>query len=275
MLKDITVVVATHKQAPMPDDPMYLPLFVGAANRFDENGEPIDYGYARDDTGDNISKLNGGFGTQTALYWLWKNIDSEYKGLVHYRRYFVSRRSDKTNSDMISAAIKYEQIKPLLGRYKVFVPKKRHYVIESVYSHYAHTFDASHLDIARDVIEEKSPDYLDAFDAVMKRDWGHMFNMMILQRDLMDDYCSWLFDILFETYNRVDKTNLKTDFDKRFCGRISERLFNVWLQKKVMDGTLTKSDICELYIIENVNWPLKIRNFLSAKFLNKKYTASA
>ena len=101
-----------------------------------------------------------------------------------------------------------------------------------------------------------------------------MFNMMILRTDLMDDYCSWLFNILFQAVERIDKTNLSA-FDSRFCGRISEILFDVWLENKIETGIVKKSEIKELPYIENVNWNYKLKVFLSAKFLHKKYGASS
>lgn len=272
MQKDITIVVATHKKSPMPSDSMYLPLHVGAAGKTDESGAPLDFGYTRDDTGDNISIKNSNFGTQTGLYWLWKNVDSEYKGLVHYRRFFVGRNADK--NDMVGSVITYDEIKPMLGKYKIFTPKKRRYFIETLYSHYAHTHEEEHFRIVRDIIKNEIPEYLQAYNTVLKRRWGYMFNMMILQKDLMDDYCSWLFKILFEAYERIDKTGMSA-FDSRFCGRISEILFDVWIQNKIETGKVKKSEIKELPYMEDVNWSYKIKAFLSAKFLKKKYGRSS
>ena len=134
MNKEITIVVATHKYSPMPTDRMYLPLQVGAAINKDNKGQLIDLGFAKDNTGDNISDKNPFFGTQTALYWAWKNLDCDYKGLVHYRRYFVGENRKK--DDMLGSVITYDEIKPQLCKYKVFVPKKRWYVIETLQSHY-------------------------------------------------------------------------------------------------------------------------------------------
>ena len=96
---NIKIIVATHKQYRMPEDSIYLPLQVGAEGKTDSEGKPLDFGYQKDNTGDNISELNWCFGTQTALYWAWKNLSADYTGLVHYRRYFLSRKPGK-NEDM-------------------------------------------------------------------------------------------------------------------------------------------------------------------------------
>lgn len=268
---DIKIVVATHKKYEMPDDEMYFPLHVGAEGKKDEKGNSLDYSYVKDNTGDNISEKNFCFGSQTGLYWAWKNLDAEYIGLVHYRRHFLYRKSNKKKG--IQGAIKKSELEPMMKKYKVFVPKKRRYYIETVYSQYAHTLDGSHFDISRDIISEKCPEYLKAFDIVMNRTYGNMFNMMIMSKEMINDYCSWLFEILFELENRIDMTNL-TSFEKRFCGRVSERLYNVWLEYQIETGKLRKDEIKELPYMENVNWFKKIKSFLMAKFFNKKYGAS-
>lgn len=79
-----TIIVATHKPYWVPDDPMYLPVQMGHAVH------PA-CGYIGDDTGDNISERNANFCELTGLYWAAHNIDSDYIGIVHYRRYFARR----------------------------------------------------------------------------------------------------------------------------------------------------------------------------------------
>ena len=271
-MKDIRIIVCTHKKTSMPKDKMYIPLLVGATIRKDENGNKVDYGYTTDDTGENISKLNNIFGTQTGLYWMWKNTNYEYSGLVHYRRYFILKK--KKNKDMIELAIKYNEIEPMLSKYKIFVPKKRYYIIETLRSHYNHAHGNEQLNIVEDVINEKYPDYLNSFNKVMNRRWGYMFNMMIMKRNYLEDYCSWLFDILFEVNDRLDKTNM-SEFDLRFGGRISERLLDVWLEYQIEKKKIKKSEIKEQKYIEDVNWTFKIKSFLKAKFLHTKQTKSS
>lgn len=78
----IVMIVAAHKAYRMPEDPMYLPLHVGKA------GKSLELGFQGDDTGDNISEKNPEYCELTGLYWAWKNLDADYIGLSHYRRYF-------------------------------------------------------------------------------------------------------------------------------------------------------------------------------------------
>lgn len=277
MSEDIKIIVAAHKKCEMPKDKAYLPLHVGAEGKFDKDGSPLDLGFTKDNTGENISDKNANFGTQTGLYWAWKNLDARYKGLVHYRRYFVGENVSKkkiNKKNMIASVITYDELMPMLDKYKVFVPKKRYYYIETLLSHYAHTHDKEHFAIAGRVIKKDCPEYMDAFKRVLNRKWGYMFNMMILREDLMDDYCSWLFNILFKVYNKVDKTNM-SDFDSRFCGRVSEILFDVWLERKIESGEVKKEEVKELPYVEDVNWSYKVKVFLRAKFFHKKYGASS
>lgn len=81
---NIKILIAAHKQYWMPNDPVYLPLHVGAEGK-------QDLGYTQDNTGDNISAKNPNFCELTGLYWAWKNLDADYVGLVHYRRYFTRK----------------------------------------------------------------------------------------------------------------------------------------------------------------------------------------
>lgn len=266
----VKIIIACHKKYQMPIDEMYIPLHVGAEGKKDNNGNVLDLGYIKDNTGDNISKLNSSFCELTGLYWAWKNLDADYIGLVHYRRHF-SMKNKKGFGNVLS----YEDLKPYLGNVRVFVPKKRKYYIESIYSHYAHTHYAVHLDETRKIISEKYPSYLQNYDKVIKQTYGYMFNMMIMDKSLIDEYCAWLFDILFELQKRMDKQELSA-FQGRFYGRVSEIIFNVWLDQRIQSGFISKNEVKEIPCIhmEKINWWKKGTAFLKAKFFGKKYEGS-
>ncbi len=86
--KEVKIIIATHKKYKMPTDNMYLPLHVGAEGKKDKDGIELNLGYIKDNTGENISELNSSFCELTGLYWAWKNLNSDYIGLAHYRRHF-------------------------------------------------------------------------------------------------------------------------------------------------------------------------------------------
>ena len=73
-----------------------------------------------------------------------------------------------------------------------------------------------------------------AFERLKTRRSAHMFNMMILKREHLDAYCTWLFDILFELERRVDASAYDA-FHARFFGRVSELLLDVWLEQNPLN----------------------------------------
>lgn len=264
------VIVATHKKYRMPTDSLYLPLCVGAEGKEKSSGNNTGTDFMKDNTGENISELNPFFCELTGLYWAWKNLNEDYIGLVHYRRHF-----SMNNKSGYANILKYEELSPFLGKVKIFLPNKRRYYIETLYSHYKHTHYANQLDVTRKIIEEKCPSYVASYDTIIKHTYGYMFNMMIVEKSLLNEYCTWLFDILFELDKRIYTNNLNT-FQKRYLGRISEIIFNVWLEQKLKDGEINKDEIMEIpYIhMEKINWLKKGKAFLKAKFLGKKYAGS-
>lgn len=267
----IQIVIATHKKYRMPKSKLYLPLHVGAIGK-----ESL--GYVRDDTGDNISIKNPYFCELTGLYWAWKNLDCDYVGMVHYRRYFtvknyVSLRKCRGNiREKMKCILNEDELSKLLKKYDIIVPRKRKYIIETLYSHYSHSHYAEHLDLTRKVILEKYQEYLPAFDKVMESRSGHMFNMFIMKKKLMDQYCAWLFDILFELEEQID-IEMLSPFQGRLYGRISEIIFNTWLIQQVEMNKYKVKTIDYLYM-EPINMKKKIEAFLKAKFFHKKYESS-
>ena len=262
-MKNIKILVATHKKYKMPSDTnMYLPIHVGCEGK-------KNLGFQGDNSGENISDLNPYYCELTGLFWAWKNLECDYLGLVHYRRYFTKITKGYNESINIDDVILNRfEVEKLLENSEVIVPKKRKYYIETLYSHYAHTLDASHLDLARKMIEQKNPEYLASFDKVMKQRSGYMFNMFIMKKELADSYFTWLFSILDDMYGCMDLSEL-TPFEARLFGRVSELLFNVWLTKH----SLMPKEVPFMYM-GKVDLLKKINSFLMAKFFGKKYGQS-
>lgn len=263
---DITVAVATHKEYRMPIDGVYMPLQVGRALH-----PNVDLGMTCDNTGDNISQLNAQYSELTGLYWMWKNCDADYQGLVHYRRHFAKNDSAKRHGDeneRFSCIAGKQDYARLLDTCEIIVPERRNYYIETVYSHYEHTMQEGQLDATRSIIAQTNSDYLDAFDAQMNKTSAHLFNMFVMRKDLINEYCSWMFPIIGELAKHIDSSSYSV-FEMRFPGRISEILFDVWLETN-------HYPYVEMPIIspEPVDWIKKGSGFLMAKFVGKKYVKS-
>ncbi len=269
---NIKIIIATHKKYQMPKDEMYLPVHVGAKGKKNEDGKELDLGYIKDCIGDNISEKNPFYCELTGLYWAWKNLDADYIGLAHYRRHFKGNNKSKNRFECI---LSQKEAEELISKYKVIVPNKRKYYIETLYSHYSHTHYAEQLDLTRSIIQDFYPEYVNVYDTVVKQTYGYMFNMMIMEKTLVDEYCTWLFCILEELEKRIGTPDLSA-FQMRFYGRVSEIIFNVWLVYQVNSGRLNAADIKEIPCIhmERINWIKKGTAFLKAKFISRKYEGS-
>ena len=257
-MKSVKIIVATHKKYQMPSDEVYLPLHVGAYGK-----ESI--GYKRDDEGDNISSKNPFFCELTGLYYAWKNVKADYIGLVNYRRYLTLER---VKEDKFNNILTKSQVQELIKENDIILPNMRNYYIENLYDHYKHTMYVEPLDETRKIISKKYPEYLAEFDKLHERKTAHMFNMFVMRKDILNDYCTWLFDILFELEKKFK--NKKYDaFHSRFYGRISELLLDVYINTNNLKYK-------EIYFMdmEKVNWAKKGTSFLKAKFLGKKYDKS-
>ena len=246
---NIRIIVATHKEYAMPSDPMYLPMQVGASLH---DSLP----YTPDNTGDNISSRNPSFCELTGLYWAWKNLDADVIGLCHYRRHFsLQQKGDKWSRILTGA-----QADRLFHKTAVILPKKRNYFIETGYSQYAHAHHEQDLIVTRSILERHYPAYVSAFDLTLKRTAGHRFNMFIMKRDLLDQYCTWLFDVLFRLEQELDISSY-SDNDKRVFGFVAERLLDVWIETNQIS-------YCEIPVLhmESQHWLKKGTSFLLRKF---------
>ena len=255
---NIKIIIATHKPYWMPDDPMYLPVHVGAAGK-----ESI--GYQRDDERENISEKNANYCELTGLYWAWKNLKADYIGLAHYRRHFSNgnHRGDKTNRVLTEKELSGIIESGGKEGIQIFLPNPRNYWIETNYSQYAHAHHSIDLDTTKEILVERYPEYLKAWENSMKRTKGHRFNMFIMQQDKLNEYCSWLFDVLFELEKRLDISTYDKN-DSRVFGFVSERLLDIWIETK---GYKYKK--LPYVFMEDQNWLVKGGNFIKRKFLKK------
>ena len=284
-MNKIALFVSCHKPCEVLNNDIVRPIQVGSAI----NGR-LDAFSLHDDDGDNISDKNRMYCELTAQYWAWKNYDADYYGFMHYRRYFsfsdVKYKEDGygnirlpyikkeyvnklgLDEDTIQRAISSVDVVSVAAE-DVF----QLYGTHSVYEHYKNSphHHIADLDLIVEIIKGKYPQYSDITQRYLSGRSAYFCNMFVLKRDLFFSYCEWLFDILGKMEPYFDVSN-KSAFEKRLYGRVSEILFNVWLDYQMGQGMKIREVKC--IHMEKINWIKKGSSFLKAKFIGKKYEES-
>ena len=232
-MKKTTIFICAHKEVPLPQHPFFLPIQAGAALH-----EQI-ADYQADDEGENISIKNPHFCELTCHYWAWKNLKNvEIIGLNHYRRYFdFTRKWPQFSADkhfistdlFLKQDYQFPDLEELLEKYDIILPTARHWRVSNT-QQYNDYHIAKDWETLRQIIKERSPQYIPAFEKTM--DYSNKsvgYNMFITHWKHFDAYSEWLFEILFEVERRVPP--IDDPIQSRIYGYMSERLINVFCEQ--------------------------------------------
>ncbi len=256
-MKKLHMMIAFHKEYFNIDTEAFSPLHVGAGL------STASLGIDRDDTGTHISHKNRNYCELTGLYWMWKNIDAEYYGLMHYRRYFTAPRrgarhlvseldflrkkiksrlsksyklSRNTLSRIDSPRRARKQIDNLelyleknLEKYDILFPEPILYRVP-IKSRYAAFHRIDDLELLRSIIRDETPENLESFDDTMEENLLYPYNMFVMKSEFFHEYASLLFRVLFalETSITLDPDDA---YQARVFGFLSERLLGVYLKQ--------------------------------------------
>ena len=222
------VYVITHKayKSKVKKNKIYTDLLVGAVKN---DNDSLPANMLKDNTGDNISIKNKSFCELTGLYWMWKNSKEDIIGLEHYRRYLVKDTKNKNllDEDTIRKDLQVNDIilpEPLIYGGKLSAGK-------TAARWFGDCHDPLVWTLCRDIVVDNYAEYLKDFDWFSYQLKGYCFNMFIANKKLIDEYCEWLFPILFNLESKVDISKYDS-YNQRMFGFVSERLFNVWLHHK-------------------------------------------
>ncbi|MCI8362973.1 MAG: DUF4422 domain-containing protein [Clostridia bacterium] len=139
-----------------------------------------------DDMGENISEKNMSFAEMTAMYWIWKNAPStKYKGLCHYRRHFVmnEKQAEELERNNIDVVLTTPRL-VLNGIKEMFLSDTP--VKEDVFENMMNSLQ----DMAGNTYADYAKRYFDGF-------FYYPNNMLIAKEKIFNDYCNWIFSILF------------------------------------------------------------------------------
>lgn len=208
MAKDLAIYMATHnkKCSYIKFCDYIIPIQVGKVLSSEKIEE------ISDDIGENISHKNDVYCELTALYWIWKNADAENIGLYHYRR-----RLDISKEDILRILKDKDIIMPKIKSFRTSL--KEQYINE-------HSKDD--WDVMMNVLKELYPKYYEFAQNVFNDNKIYRFNIFICGKDLFDNYCFWIFNILDTIYEKISTKN-KNDYQKRYIGFMAERLFTLYI----------------------------------------------
>lgn len=229
-MADIKLFVCCHQPTEVPKHPLLVPIQVGAA--LTDHHFP---GFLYDDTGDNISIKNRSYCELTALYWAWKNVDADYYGFFHYRRYLypdiVAKRPyriERKAEISLLNRLGYDSFGDVIQQYDLILPMGENMYIP-VREHYAKaSFQyRKDLTLTEEIMEELSPEYKPAMEEYLSGTVCYFGNIFIMQRAVFREYCGWLFPVLKEFDKRTD-TGGYTPQEMRVDGYLAERLLGVY-----------------------------------------------
>ncbi|WP_099350001.1 DUF4422 domain-containing protein [Erwinia amylovora] len=258
---NISIYTSHHKPSAFLSSPVIKPIHVGKANSLDE------ICCAGDDSGDSISLKNPFYCELTAHYWVWKNTDiSDYVGFMHYRRHFNFSDDQYKDEDvwgMVSRSeidadyenefgLDEDSIKKCIGDADLLLPKKWSVKAAGNINNFEHYKVSDHLHIedyqnALDILTDKYPEYKKAVTLFNDAHNGYYTNMYVMKRDLFIEYSDWLFSILSDLEETLYFKNYSQQ-EKRVFGHISERLFNIFIIKKIADSKIKIKEIQRTFI---------------------------
>lgn len=166
----------------------------------------------KDYEGDNISEKNGNYSELTGLYWIWKNYlrtreDHDYYGLVHYRRLL-----DLSEDDILR--LKDNDIDAVLPYPMPYSP--------NIEVHHRRYLTDGEWTSVLNVLHELCPEYAKAFEDILEQEYLYNYNIILAKRKVLEEYCAWLFPILFRIEEMNDPEGKKAP--NRYIGYVGENL---------------------------------------------------
>lgn len=237
---NIKILVAYHKPFNLLQSDILTPIHVGRA--IAQNSESklwLVQNMIGDNTGDNISYKNKNYCELTALYWAWKNLDSDYIGLFHYRRMMSFKESI---SQIYSINEKFLQriglddntIRNMCQKYDVILPPiynvhpaGQSKNIMTNYEFYAKEHHKSDMDAMINIIKSDYPDYILDMENYLSSKKSFFFNMFVMRRDIYSQYMEFLFGVMDKLEKVISIS--ENSYQARVFGFLSERLQNIFI----------------------------------------------
>ena len=123
--------------------------------------------------------------------------------------------------------LRIEELEGVLKKGRVIVPVVA-YLGRSLRRQYLHNHKVQTWELMMKILTENNPEYMDSAKRVFECNILFPFNMFIGSRRFIDDYCEWLFGILFKVEQLIEESDWNV-YQQRYAGFLAERLFTLYI----------------------------------------------
>jgi hypothetical protein len=208
--------------------PNYI-LKIGLGNsRFPNN-------WHNDKTGDNISHLNKNYGELTGIYWIWKNLLSNFNaddliGNCHYRKLWLNdlypTKQKKSKESLYNNLLSNEN--NLLKEFNTFQ-------VQPIIFNNKNLFEDFKIIHKNDSLEKSvsflNPELAKLFEKHLNRNIFYPLNMFITTPKIFEKYCETIFPWLEKCYEYCMKKNLCDGYNTRLPAFLAERFTSFWFSQ--------------------------------------------
>lgn len=263
------------------DNEYCIPLQLG----FHETG--IEMGIQKDNTADNRSLKHPVYSEYSGVYWLWKNVSSEYKGMMHHRRSFTLVNVSLSEKIIICTRLLVNYVKNLYKHstisyseivkcgsneeykeklnsflrklpdffengYDIVVPKPYHFYRITIEEFFDEVVGRTMMRTLQLILKNEYSDHYPYFEKTLRGSRLYYANLEIMRNEIFDEYCSFVFGVFDLLENELLKKKYYIDLNKemalyRSFGYIGELVTNAFILKKKAEGFKVK----ELTVLYN------------------------
>ena len=239
------------------DNPLYVNVRCGAVYDKRENVDMLG-----DNTGDNISEKRESFNELTVMYWAWKNVEADYYGLCHYRRYFSFSKEKPKEVNMFGLYKENYFIQPTIDKYGLNNDELIINELQDCDCIFMDPIDVSMISTPKGIaktLKEKwmncdiilknkfitlmllyiKENYYEIYisaEKFLKSKYHIGYNVHIMKKEIFENYCKFKFDVLFYLQPLIEEDDEYYSMQMRrsigFLGEILTGIYYYYLIDK-------------------------------------------
>lgn len=239
------------------DNPLYVNVRCGAVFDKRENVDMLG-----DNTGDNISEKRESFNELTVMYWAWKNVEADYYGLCHYRRYFSFSKEKPKEVNMFGLYKENYFIQPTIDKYglnndeliinelqdcdcifmdpidvsMISTPKGIAKTLKEKWMNFDIILKNKFITLMLLYIKENYYEIYISAEKFLKSKYHIGYNVHIMKKEIFKNYCKFKFDVLFYLQPLIEEDNEYYSMPMRrsigFLGEILTGIYYYYLIDK-------------------------------------------